>query len=401
MINRATDKLRFAMVVQRFGEQINGGAEQHARLMAQQLAAYVDIHVLTTCAKNEDWENVFEPGISQLGDVTIHRFAVDQQRDYGTLERLGNIFLMEHSIADEMTWLQAQGPISSSMIRYIEAYEYAYDIFIFFTFEYATTYFGMQRVASKSILLPLAHDHPFTRSGLFRHLFHLPAGIGYNTFESRRLVQAVANNRHVPNEILGIGLAHRDTFDVAGFRTRFGLDGDFVLFIGRIDTSKNIPELLKFHLRYCDEHPNAPPLALIGRINNVTLPNHPKVKHLGFVSDDDVFNALKAASIFIIPSLYESMSMVLLEAWSVGTVTMAHGNCAVTRDQTRRSNGGLYYANYEQYAAAMTLLMDHPALRKKLGQQGQDLINREYRWEQVLARLFRLVDTIYKRRGRT
>ncbi|MGB1252474.1 MAG: glycosyltransferase family 4 protein, partial [Candidatus Promineifilaceae bacterium] len=360
-------QLRIAMVVQRYGEQINGGAEQHARLMANRLASYADVHVLTTCAHNEDWQDVFEPGSAREANVMVHRFAVDHPRDYQTLERLGRIFLIEHTIADEMTWLQAQGPMSSTLIRHIEANEHDYDVFIFFTFEYATTYFGMPRVAAKSILLPLAHDHPFTRSGLFRHLFHLPAGIGYNTFESRRLVQSITSNQHVPNEILGIGLDRVESFDVAGFRERFDLAGDFLLFIGRIDTNKNIPELLDFHLRYCDEHPDAPPLALIGRINNITLPDHPKVRHLGFVSDEDIFNALKAASVFIIPSLYESMSMVLLEAWSVGTVTMAHANCSVTREQTRRSNGGLFYGSYDEYKAALTLLINSPALRKKLG----------------------------------
>ena len=391
-------RLKFAFVVQRYGEEINGGAEQHARVMAERLTAYADVSVLTTCAQKEDWANVYEPSQSNANGVTLHRFAVDQPRNYKTLERLYRIFLSEHSLADELAWIQAQGPISSTLLQHIERYKHDYDIFIFFTFEHATTYFGLPRVAEKSILLPLAHDHPFTRSAIFHHLFHLPAGIGYNTHETRRLVQSIAGNHQVPSEVLGVGLDPVESFDVAGFRERFELHDEFMLFVGRIDSNKNVPELLKFHLRYCETRPDAPMLAFIGRINNVTLPDHPKIRHLGFVSDEDVQNGFKAASIFIIPSLYESMSMVLREAWGVGTVTMAHSECTATREQTRRSNGGLFYSNYAEYAATVEFLMAYPEVREKLGAQGKAFVERECRWENIFQRLFNLVNIIYQRR---
>lgn len=41
---------KIAFVVQRYGLDVNGGAEYHCRLIAERMTKYFDVEVLTTCA---------------------------------------------------------------------------------------------------------------------------------------------------------------------------------------------------------------------------------------------------------------------------------------------------------------------------------------------------------------
>ena len=78
----------------------------------------------------------------------------------------------------------------------------------------------------------------------------------------------------------------------------------------------------------------------------IPIPEHPQIHHLGFVNDQDKFDALAAAELLIMPSYFESLSMVALEAWALGKPVLANGRCDVLKGQCIRSNGGLYYESF-------------------------------------------------------
>src|SRR6185369_4556856 len=88
----------------------------------------------------------------------------------------------------------------------------------------------------------------------------------------------------------------------------------------------------------------------------IPVPSHPRIRSLGFVSDEDKFDALAAADLLIMPSPYESLSMVALEAWALGKPVLANGRCDVLRGQCARSSGGLYYENFDEFAEALYAL---------------------------------------------
>jgi len=49
--------MKIALVVQRYGTDILGGSEYHARLIAERLAQRHQVEVLTTCARDYiSWE---------------------------------------------------------------------------------------------------------------------------------------------------------------------------------------------------------------------------------------------------------------------------------------------------------------------------------------------------------
>ena len=94
------------------------------------------------------------------------------------------------------------------------------------------------------------------------------------------------------------------------------------------------------------------------------IPKHPRIRHLGFLPDEDKFDALAAADLLIMPSQYESLSMVALEAWALGKPVLANGHCDVLRGQSIRSNAGLYYETFEEFAEALYAARSSRAARR-------------------------------------
>ncbi|HEX7284097.1 MAG TPA: hypothetical protein VF239_18715, partial [Vicinamibacterales bacterium] len=151
--------MKVAIVVQRYGADINGGAEQHARYIAEHLAAHVQVEVLTTCAHRDyiSWKNELPAGKDVVHGITVHRFQNAVERNPVEFAKWSQkVFTQKHSINDELAWLDAEGPTSPELIEYIRQHEADYDFFIFFSFRYHHSFHGCRAVASKAILVPTA-----------------------------------------------------------------------------------------------------------------------------------------------------------------------------------------------------------------------------------------------------
>ncbi|MBD3308421.1 glycosyltransferase family 1 protein, partial [candidate division KSB3 bacterium] len=188
--------MRVAFVVQRYGTEVHGGAETLCRWVAERMHKYFDVEVLTTCALDYlTWENHFPAETTAVNGVPVRRFPTDAPRDMQKFNAFARtLFAREcRTIPEELTWIQMQGPASSALLDYIKAEEDHYDLFVFMTYSYLTTFLGLQLVPRKSLLIPAAHDEPHFYFTAFQPIFHLPQGILYNTNEERRLVQTQWN----------------------------------------------------------------------------------------------------------------------------------------------------------------------------------------------------------------
>lgn len=373
--------MKVAVVVQRYGAEINGGAELHARYIAEHLARHVSVEVLTTCARDYiTWANEYPAGAGEVGGVPVRRFPVTAPRDpatFGTWSK--RVFTMPHSINDELAWLDAEGPTSPALVRYLADHGADYDFVIFFSLRYYHTYHGARAVPSKAIVVPTAERDEAVGLGIFPPLLRSVRALMYNSPEERELLQAVAGTDEVPGVVVGVGSEVPTQAHPARFRRATGIQERTAVYIGRIDENKGCLELFEFWQRYSRITPDGLTLVLIGN-PVLPIPQHPRIRHLGFVSDEEKYDALAAAEFLIMPSYFESLSMVALEAWALGKPVLANGKCDVLRGQAVRSNAGLYYENYGEFVEAVRVLTGSPTVASTLGLNGSRFFRTNYAW---------------------
>jgi glycosyltransferase involved in cell wall biosynthesis len=201
----------------------------------------------------------------------------------------------------------------------------------------------------------------------------------YNSPEERAMIQAATGNDTVPGVVVGVGSNVPDRTEPERFRRKFKITRPFAIYIGRIDTNKGCAELFAHFQRYAAAFPHGMDLVLVGSAI-LDVPKHPRIHHLGFLEDRDKFDALAASDLLIMPSYFESLSMVALEAWALGRPVLANGRCDVLRGQCMRSNAGLYYDTYAEFVEALYSLESNGPLNARLGRNGRDFFKRNYAW---------------------
>jgi len=386
----AAKRPRVVFVVPRYGSEICGGAETHARMVAERMAQHWDVRVFTTCARDYvSWADVYAPGESIQGGVGVHRFPVAAPRDIADFNRISEMVLQGGaSLEQEEEWMRKQGPECPLLLEALaEAYPNT-DLFIFAGYLYALTYFGLPLVADKAALIPMAHDEPTLKLGLFANVFQKVRYLMYNTLEERRLLEQRFDLPSNRGEVVGAGIERAADQEPPRERPR---SRPYLLYIGRIDFSKGVGELFDYYTReslqvFLD-------LVLIGEAK-IEIPSHPGIIHLGFVTSDTRSYLLKNAVALVQPSLYESLSLTVLEAWDEGTPVLVNGNCEVLVGQCRRSGGGLEFRNSQELAEHALDLMRRPVRRLLMGMRGRRYVEEHYRWERIIPKYQALLSRI-------
>jgi glycosyltransferase involved in cell wall biosynthesis len=389
---------RVAFVVQRCGLEVNGGAELLCRLVAEQMSKRTETEVLTTCALDYlTWANHYPPGEERIGELRIRRFPVDRPRDPGAFgqlcerlrPRIGSL-----PLAEEERWMREQGPWSPELLGYIEAHRADYDAFIFFTYLYATTYFGLPPVAPRAILVPTAHDEWPIYFRMWDRLVELPQRFVFQTEEELAFMRRRFPRARLEGPILGVAVEPPAQTNPDAFRMKYGVDTPFVLYAGRLDPSKGVSELIEnFEAYRLEVGDFRTELVLVGKAA-MEIPARPGIRILGFLPDQDKWDALAACEAFIMPSPYESLSIACLEAWSLGKPALVTAKSEVLMGQCRRSQGGLWYADAGEFCAALELLVRDATVRQALGAQGQRFVAANYRWPRIIDAYCDLVSGI-------
>ena len=395
--------VKIAFVVQRYGDEITGGSEVLCKRLAERLSKYFEIEVLTTCAKDYvTWNNWYAQGSERIGNVLVRRFRVEKGRD---LRRFGaitqRIFTSGcRSDEEEAEWIEEQGPYVPQLIHYIRQHGSDYELFVFLTYRYYPTFFGLPWVSEKSILVPTAEDEPTLRLNVWNYLFILPRAVVYLTQEERDLVNTRFRNENSLSDVIGVGVdLAEDQWTkkdyVNEFRSRYDIHGDFILYVGRIDVNKGCDQLFEYFMRYRNEKRSSVKLILVGEKTTMKIPKHRDIVHVGF-SQRDKYGAMRAARLLVMPSEMESFSITTVEALSLGTPALVNGRCAVLRGHCLRSNAGLYYTCYEEFAACLDLLSSDEMLRRKLGQNGIRYVKTNYNWDMIEKKYLNLFEKLFQ-----
>ncbi len=376
-----------------------GGSEEATRNAAEHLlGAGLDVEILSTCIKDfyADWgQNHHKPGLYQVNGVPVRRFPVEK-RDQHAFDQVNWRLLNNLSVSAAEEYI-----FVNEMIRAPALYAYiqqnARDYLFFFTpYLYATTIFGCQIIPERSIVIANLHDEAYARLPIFREILPKVKGLVLKTNAEKLLSERLLGSGDGQiKKVIGDGIDMDVTADGDRFRQKYGLQTPFILYAGRREPGKNTPLLLDYWGRYLSSEGRDIKLVLIGP-GQAHVPDELKtsVVDLGFVPVQDKLDAYAAAYAFCQPSVRESFSIVIMESWRAGKPVLVNGDCTVTVEHCRNANGGLYFAEYAEFAATLDFLFDNPGLAHKLGQQGRQYVRDNFSWKIIVGKYRNLLDEV-------
>ena len=166
---------------------------------------------------------------------------------------------------------------------------------------------------------------------------------------------------------------------------------EYVLYTGVLRARKGLFDLIECAKHVCETHPQTRFLIcgrgsffprLQQRVLKMGLKKH--VLFLGHVSRERLVQLYQNATIHVVPSHYEGLPTVLLEAMSCGipvVATNVGGNSEVISSGV---NGILIPPKSpENMAKAVSRLLDDQALRERMGGAARRTIEEHYTWDKI------------------
>jgi len=420
------ERPRIAIVVQRYGAEVNGGAELHARLLARALSAHYAVDILTSRALNYgDWAPHYPAGESWLDGCRVQRFDHPARARRGRahmplrhklrfgLERwgapgAGPLASQPNGDAqhDGEAYLRSQGPQVDALLDHLRIHGDSYAALIFLTALFFPTAFGVLVKPERSLLVPTLHDEKPMRLPHFHRVFRAPHRILFNTPSEAALAQRLYGPDIAPHDVCGVGIdlppadtPAPDASRLAAWRQRRGLAPGqrFVLYLGRVDASKGCDLLFGWHAALPAERR---PLLLVAGQLIMAAPADQAIRCIGFVDADERELLLHEAMAVVLPSRHESLSLVLLEAMAAGVPVIVHQGCAVFRDHLAASGAGRACHDGASYARAVhAVATQSDADRAAEADRGRDYVQRHYAWDTVVGKFRRAIDSISQARA--
>lgn len=390
--------MSIAFVPPWYGPSIPGGAEAELRRLAHHLRqSGLPVEVVTTCVKDfhADWsQNHHRPGMTVENGVPVHRFPV-RPRKRDLFDAVNWKLMHNQRVTPEEEQIFVEESIRSpAMEEYITEHIDSH-IFVFVTYMFGTTYWGVRASRGRALLIPCLHDEPYARMEVFRDMFQNVGLLILHSGAEQHLAQSLYEIAPSKCVLMGGGVDTDWTGDARAFQDKHNLMGPFILYAGRKEPGKNVYTLVDYFRRYRGSHSTDVNLVVIGsgRLEAVTRADR-DIRDLGFVPKQDKYDAYAAATLLCQPSLHESFSLVIMEAWVAGTPVLVHGDCEVTKEHCIHSNGGLYFSSYAEFEAVLDLLLRDDLLRSKLGANGRRYVLQNYRWDIITERYRKLLESL-------
>ena len=125
------------------------------------------------------------------------------------------------------------------------------------------------------------------------------------------------------------------------------------------------------------------------------LETAPDIIYTNFVEEQEKTSIIQHAKIVINPSLYESLSLILLEAMALKKAMLVNGNCNVLKEHCHKSNNAaLYYTNEKSFIDKLHMLDSSTNLRLEMGEKGYSYVNSNYDWNIIMNKLKHVIENI-------
>ena len=409
---------KIAIIIQRYGSQVNGGAEVYARNLAQELADFYQVDVLTTQAKDYvTWDPVFEMGVEQDGKVAVHRFenfprGTRSQLRYARkklgrrlwwqwiTKKMGLLAYIEQLFPslgvqkkDHDNWLKYQGPYVPSMMEYISAQQHEYSAFIFFTLLYYTACKGLEVAGSKSILVPTLHDEKAMYYPYYKDYYNMAKHIFFLTRAESHIAEKLFHSPTISTTVIGAGVKVPEVSEpTQAWLIDNGISKPYLIYIGRVDQHKGTDDMIRFFQEFNGSMQLAYQLVVVGAGKPPSFTDTAQVICTGFIEEDVKWKLLKGAQMLIMPSRYESLSLVLLEAMAYGKPVLANQLCDVLAEHIRNSEGGATFTNATDFSSALKDLLLNENKYKVASVQAVNYVRTQYSWEAVTSHFRKCID---------
>jgi len=386
-------KDKIAFVCQRYGEEVNGGAEAECRMYAERLTPFFDVEVLTTCAMDYvTWKNHFPAGTEFINEVLVRRFPVDKKRNQGEFDiKSQAVIAPDHSDQTEKEWMEAQGPYCPKLVDYLQEHGMEYRAILFMTYLYYTTAVGINCPARCKILVPTAHDEWPIYQRQFEKVFLQAERIIYNAPGEKRFVEHLFPfAKDKPSITVGAGVTYPEG-TLPDVKERFGIDSPYLCYCGRIDESKGCGILFDYFEQYKESHPGTLKLVLTGKAV-MGIPKRADVQALGFVSEEEKYAVMRDAVAFVLASEFESLSIVVLESMMMGRPVLVNGKSEVLKDHCTLSNAGFYFLNYKEFEVELDYLLTHEREYRAMCENGKQYVQANYQWDRITEMIKTLIE---------
>lgn len=394
---------RIAIVVQRCHPSVVGGSEALAWQYARLLSSRFEVEILTSTASDYmTWQNDLPAGVEMRDGIPVHRFPVEITRESYWFELHARLLREVHATrerarAERAHWREAledefirfQGPYCPALHAHLAAHADRYAAIVFCTYLYPTTYFGIRGVPpAKAILVPTLHDEPPAYLSVYAQRYGRYPNRIWLTDSEQRVAKRLWNADE--GEVIGMAVEHTES-TAPERRAK-----PYFLYSGRIEEGKGCRELLDAFLRFRKHSRSEATLVLTG-VDNMRLPQRADIEFLGFVDETRKLALMAGAAAFVLPSEYESFSIVTLEAMAQRTPVLVNGRCEVLHDHIERSGAGFHYRTPEQLAAAMerVLALD-TSERARIGEAGRRYVLERYSEAHVRERLVDAVERVVR-----
>ena len=347
--------MRLAIVTPWYGRELIGGAERLAWELSHALVrAGASVDVLTTCCRSflDDWaSNYHRSGVStDPGGVVLRRFPVDS-RDRVAFNRANTVLttMPRIGLRGDRTVLDPvqtrafvnENINSKALLGHLRDQGSSYDAVIFVPYLYGPTLTGLQLVSERAFLIPCLHDEAYAYLEPVRAVFDAATGVLFNSVGEEETATAVygpgvlGKSRIIGHAVepvtpppapLAIG-------SFAPHRSRY------VLYLGRQDSSKNIDFLIEA-FRLFRKRRVATSLQLVLAGPRSAAHTGDGILDLGAVNEAAKAALLTYARALAQPSLHESFSRAIYEAWYARRPVLVHGECRATARAVEDAGGG-------------------------------------------------------------
>ncbi len=386
-------KEKIAFVCQRYGLEVNGGAELYCRRIAEKLSSLYDVTIYTTCAKNHiTWANEYQAGEENVNGVLVKRFLSEKERDLTKFNDISNIVWLHpnHTEDQEADFVREQGPYCPKLIAAIKEDHKQYKVVIFVTYLYYTSVEGLFLDLDNAVIIPTIHDEESVYLGIYEKALKKAKSFIWNTEEERQFaVNRFPFISNCPGIISGIGIDQPQT-KLPDLPSEL-IGEEYIVYAGRIEEGKGCDKMFAYFQRYKERYHKKIKLVLIGKAV-MDIPDNPDIIYLGFVSEEMKYAVLEKSIALVLFSHFESLSMVVLESMIMGRPVLVTGFSEVLKGHCIRSNAGLYFYDYLEFAGTLNYLLSHPAEYEVMRENGKRYVRENYQWDVIIQKYRQIID---------